>query len=204
HRLCDLGGLDSLAGRLHLAAVGCEIGLEVKGEQRTYALGQRVRRDDVDLFAAGEFGNLPRAHNDIAIIGQQNDLRGGAALHRLQQILRAGVHRLATGNDAADAEALEELDPAIARRHRDRTDLARRSLSSRWCWRDWRGDRCPGSAVAIERARSRSGSGCPRAFGLRQAVLAGAIGGVAQTLRLEVLDVDILQTAEAHAVVEDL
>src|SRR5690242_17394691 len=193
-RLGDLGDLHARDRALHRTAVGVEIGLEVEGEQRAHALRQRVGRDDVDLLG-GELRHLPCAQNDVAVVGQQDDLLGRAGLHRFQQLLGAGVHRLATGHDGGDSQALEDLDPALAGRHRDGPDLPNGTALGQQ-----RGRRCCHGCACSAAGRSGSRVG---AVGVPDhAALARALGRVAQALLLEVLDVDVLQAAQAHTIIE--
>lgn len=48
-------------------------------------------------------------HDDVLIVGQDKDGLGGNLVHRLQDVLGAGVHGLAAGNDLIDAQILEHV-----------------------------------------------------------------------------------------------
>ncbi len=107
----------------------------------------------------------------LPLLGSRMTFAVGQRFDRIEQFLRAGVHRLATGHDAVDAQALEEFHPAVARSDRYRADLARTASSRRAAPRSGDGDSgacpaplsssarladCAPSGVVIPRSRALS------------------------------------------------
>ena len=60
-------------------------------------------------------------HQDVAVVGQDDDLIGRQLGDRLIEILGARVHRLAAGHDDMRAQAAEDVRQAFARRNHDDT-----------------------------------------------------------------------------------
>src|SRR2546430_13018601 len=114
----NLSGLRIGSGLGHYLAIGSEIGLKIASEQRGNALGHCIARNNAHLFV-GQVANLARSENDIAVIGQDNDLSGFYSIDRRQQFLGARIHCLPTWNDGAHSQALENLFKARAGNHRD-------------------------------------------------------------------------------------
>jgi hypothetical protein len=67
---------------------------------------QGVRLDDLDHLP-GQRSSLLCGEHDIRVFGQKNHFLGSRRLHRLDQLRRGWVHRLATRDDLRRAEALE-------------------------------------------------------------------------------------------------
>src|SRR5205807_7968842 len=106
------------SGLGHYLAIGSVIGLKIASEQCGNALGHCIARNDAHLFVS-QIANLARSENDIAVIGQDNDLPGLYSIDRRQQFLGARIHGLPTWNNGAHSQALENLFKARAGNHRD-------------------------------------------------------------------------------------
>ena len=52
------------------------------------------------------------SHDDVLVVGQDKDSLGRHLVHRLQNVLGAGVHGLAAGDDLIDAQILEHVREA--------------------------------------------------------------------------------------------
>ncbi len=64
-------------------------------------------------------GGLLGREDDVAVVGQKDDLVDAQRLHRLEQLSRAGVHGLAAVDDGVTAKLTEEPLVAVPGDHRD-------------------------------------------------------------------------------------
>ena len=66
--------------------------------------GIGAARHNRHLFDRHFFGLIGR-HDDVLVVGQDDDLIGGQVLERVQNILRGGVHGLPAFDDGGHAQA---------------------------------------------------------------------------------------------------
>src|SRR6266851_2955136 len=119
HRVRDLDRLHAFRLRLHRAHVLLGWTLGPEGDHGGNALRDAVRLDDLQLLF-GQADDLLRRGDDVAVVGQQDDLVVGNRFDRGQHVLRAGVHGLAALDDRVDAEAAKDVDqPASGDYHGD-------------------------------------------------------------------------------------
>src|SRR6266851_1818928 len=119
HRVRDLDRLHAFRLRLHRAHVLLGWTLGPEGDHGGNALRNAVRLDDLQLLF-GQADDLLRRGDDVAVVGQQDDLVVGNRFDRGQHVLRAGVHGLAALDDRVDAEAAKDVDqPASGDYHGD-------------------------------------------------------------------------------------
>ena len=119
-----MGNLDRLHAfslRLHGAEVLIAAPLGPKRDHRGDALGHAVRFDDMQLLL-GQPHDLLGGGDDVAVVGQQEDFVVRDRFDGREHVLRAGIHRLAAFDDRVHAQALEDLDQAAPRDHRDEAD----------------------------------------------------------------------------------
>ena len=76
-------------------------------------LGMERGRDDGDVQAAHARGLLG-GEDDVAVVGQDDDLLGAEGLDGVEQLRGAGIHGLAAVDDGVAAELAEELLVAVA------------------------------------------------------------------------------------------
>ena len=95
----DEAGGDLVGSSHHIDGVGLGAGRGVKVEQSGDAHGHGAGGQDHDLTVSQLLGLLG-SHNDVLVVGQDENGLGRHALDGSQDILGGGVHGLAAGNDS--------------------------------------------------------------------------------------------------------
>ena len=114
----DLHGHDAGEAVGHGGLVLARLHAGVEGEHRADALRDGFRRDDDDL-ARGELRRGLRGHDDVLVVGQdEDDLRRGL-FNRVEDVLGRGVHGLPALDDLVDAKIAEHAREPFARAHGD-------------------------------------------------------------------------------------
>ena len=112
----DLRGVHALDRGTHLGLDHVLGACRVEREHRGDALRHGLGRDDDDLLVR-QRDALLGGHDDVLVVRQhKHDLRRGL-VDLGENVLRGGVHGLAAGDDAVDAQLAEEVRHAFAGGH---------------------------------------------------------------------------------------
>ena len=118
----NLHGGDAAQSLGHGSGVGGFIHVGIKAQHGGDALGYGLGGDHDDLFV-GQTGGLLSSHDNILVVGQNEDHLGGSTLNLLQNIFRGGIHGLAAFDDAVHTQIPEDGGKARAGADGDDTVL---------------------------------------------------------------------------------
>ena len=114
----DLHGHDAGEAAGHGRFVFARLHCCVEREHGADALRDGLGRDNHD-FARSQFRRRLRSHDDVLVVGQDEDDLRRRLFDRVQNILRRGVHGLAALNDLVNTEIAEHAGQARTRAHGD-------------------------------------------------------------------------------------
>ena len=104
----DLHGVHGVQRLGQGSGVFLDASLGGKAQHGGNALGNGLGGNDHHGLG-GQGVHLLGGHDDVLIVGQDKDGLGGNLVHRLQDVLGAGVHGLAAGDDLINAQILEHV-----------------------------------------------------------------------------------------------
>ena len=94
-------------------------GFKIHHAKGAIALDDGLGLDNLDMGSFDHRGGLFGREDDVAVIGEDDDVFRVAGFDRADEVFGGGVHGLATGDDLAHAHLLEEVGDLGAGSHGD-------------------------------------------------------------------------------------